>query len=851
MIIEKTSSGDTNRRQSEDHLERTRLHVLLKDAINFPLVIVCAGSGYGKTQVVHSFLKGLEAHTLWYQVSELDNNTARFWENYTSIVSLSWPEIGAQQREISFPKTKETFKKFNTLRNKVCTNPGKQIRVYDDFHLLDNNTILRFFERLVSSSPPNMTTILISRTMPDINLIGMIMREQVYTMHEEALCFSEDEIGKYFAQLKLSVTSADIRDIYNDTHGWAFAINLIGRSLAKKRKYERYALEAMKKNIFRFIEAEVSQTISAALLCFLGRVSLVDHFAASLIKELALSGGDSIIREMEAISAYIRYDYDQDMYMIHHLFRDYLRQTQEQILSDEEKNETYQIAGSWCERNGYHIDALLYYEKAGNYDAIIRMIASFNLQMTLDMARYAIGIMERIPEEDRVRQPLFPGMHIKLKINLGQFNEASILMEQYKKEYECQPETPERNQAMTILYSYYGLLRINMCTYNDVYDFDFCFKKMREYFDKNPFEIVGSYKVISMTSRATLVGTNRAGAMEEFISAVSRSTSYLSHVLTGFCSGYTELLRGELCFYRMEFNEAEQYLKQSIVKSCEHDQYVIQHRALVYLMNIDFSRGDFSSAAAKLKEMEDLLSEKDYGVRYTMYDIACAFYWMALDRSEEIPEWLKGDFSHYAHPSFLENYANRAKTRYHFKTHKYNSLLAYIEDVTEHPTILLDKIELKILQALSLYKLKRRTEAIVVFTEAYYLAESNNMIAAFVQHAKDMRTLSAAALKEKACPIPKDWLIDINNMASAFARRKSNLISEYRSVNNLEEEIELTKREIAILKDLADGLSRTEVAYSHNISINTVKTAIRIIYDKLYVTTLPEAIRTAVDRKII
>ena len=419
MIKTKSVNNEINYiPHSEDYLERPRLYKLFKDAINYPLIIVCAGSGYGKTYAVHSFLKEYDAqaahtqrktttsgspaeerhtYTSWVQISERDNIPARFWESYSNQVSLLWPEFGARLKEIGFPKSDEAFSKYSAIKLEVASLPGIHIRVFDDFHLLRNTDILRFFERGVNVTPPNLKLILISRTMPEINLIGVMKSENVFTIQEDALCFTEEEIVKYFNQIRLSVMSADIRNIYDDTQGWAFAINLIAHSLAKKRKYERYALDAMKKNIFRFIEAEIPQTISEHLWRFLLCISLIDHLAAGLIKVLAKENCDSaacdsadeLIIEMELLNAYIRYDFIMDSYVIHHLFLDYLRQKQEQILTDDERRRTYHTAGLWCEENGYHMDALSYYEKSTDYDAVIRKVTLLNLQMPQDTACYA------------------------------------------------------------------------------------------------------------------------------------------------------------------------------------------------------------------------------------------------------------------------------------------------------------------------------------------------------------------------------------------------------------------------------------------------------------------------------
>jgi DNA-binding CsgD family transcriptional regulator len=61
----------------------------------------------------------------------------------------------------------------------------------------------------------------------------------------------------------------------------------------------------------------------------------------------------------------------------------------------------------------------------------------------------------------------------------------------------------------------------------------------------------------------------------------------------------------------------------------------------------------------------------------------------------------------------------------------------------------------------------------------------------------------------------------------------------------------LTKKEAEILKDMCHGLSRSEIAFNHNLSVNTVKAAIQIIDAKLGAQNIADAIRIAVAQKII
>ncbi|MDR1836949.1 MAG: hypothetical protein LBQ89_04740, partial [Treponema sp.] len=63
------------------HFKRSRLIQLFMDAMKYPLIMVCAGTGYGKTSAVHDFVQEYQATTVWVQLSERDNVGGRFWEN--------------------------------------------------------------------------------------------------------------------------------------------------------------------------------------------------------------------------------------------------------------------------------------------------------------------------------------------------------------------------------------------------------------------------------------------------------------------------------------------------------------------------------------------------------------------------------------------------------------------------------------------------------------------------------------------------------------------------------------------------------------------------------------------------
>ena len=843
-----------------NQIDRPRVRALLEIAINYPIVMICAGMGYGKTREARAFLRDYDTNTAWLQLTSLDNDIGHFWDSFSRSVSKAWPLASERLEDMGFPETPEEIEDYAALWSETLPPDEKSVFVFDDFQLIENPDILLFFEKATACIPPCATVLILTRTMPEIGIIGMTMSDRIFTIREDALRYTEDEIASHFRYCSIDTTRQDVRDIYEETRGWPYAVNLIGLSLLNDYKYSKYALEVMRGHIYKLFETEILLDKYGSLYHFLLRISLIDNYTSGFIKTL-IGGGDrgdsgALIGEMERIDAFIRYDFYLGAYVFNHLLLDYLRLDQH-MLCDGEKRGIWQKAGAWCEGNGDIADAFLYYEKAGDFDSIIRIVYNTHIHAPQDIAACASEIFDRIPPEAQ-ENPLFPAMRLKLKMGLGMLDEAHAMAQQYASALEMLPASAGRDRALAELYGIWVIIRMIMCSTVDVYDFDGYLEKQRIYRANGAniadgaapaagaapvFYTVGAY--------ALLAGSSRAGAPDDYIKALSRAIPHASRISDGYMFGLDDLTQGELCFYQWDLDRAEQFLKQAKDKASAKRQYDIFARAAHYLMLEALTRGDSEGAAALLRQIESLLDVREYAVRYEAYDISRAHFHLALGQPELAPDWIKDDFAKFAHSAYMPNYANRTKAMYKYMTQRFNELLAFMEYMRENQTVLYGKISFGALEALSLYQLKRKDEAFAALEAAYKLAAPNKIITHFVQYAKDMRTLAAAALKDDNCRIPKEWLENIHRKASAYAKRQAYMISRFKAPGGDAGSIALTKREMEILKDLTLGMSRKEIAASQNVSVNTVKMIISSMYVKLNVTSLPEAICVAIERRYI
>ena len=828
------------------HYKRPRLNQLFMEAIKHPLIIVCAGAGYGKTSAVLDFVKEYKAVNIWIQLSEMDNIGARYWENYTNALAPFNKVFIDGCIKLGFPDTPEKIKEYTKLINNHV-DKKRRLLILDDFHYIHDPGVIRFLEEcIIHTTLPGTSVLIISRSSPQINIANMISKGLIYNITENDLRFTGNELSQYFTQLKLHPGQENLREIMQDTEGWVFAINLIAHSYKKAPGYGGYLKNAMKFNIFKLMETEIWDGISSLLKKFLLRLSLIEHLSIELISLLAGKEKELIV-ELEKQTAYIRQDQYINAYLIHPLFLEFLKEKQK-LLTEKQKRETYLIAGEWCNKNGFKMDALTYFEKIGNYKSIISILYALPSQIPRNIANFAAEILDRAPEQAAVSVQYFASMHLSTYMGQGLWEKAIKLAERYEKLFLKLPkDNPFRSQALSTIYHIWGYLSILMGMKNDVYNFDKYFEKFCKH-STLPFNMTRSYNH-GPGPWINGAGSSRKGAPQEFIEALTRATDTVTKHLGGLKTGDADVARGELKFYQGDLREAETYITMGLEQARENKQFEIIHRGLFYMLRINFVQGNYEKAQNVLKEIKSYLNDTIYLQRHINYDITMCWYYCVIGLPENVPVWFKESFSSYGHAAFIENFANQMKALYCFVTRNYPPLLSYIQELKQRESYLFGRVEMLAMEACIHYKMKNTKKALASLKEVYNEAHPNELLMPFIELGKDMRTLTSFALK-KPCGIPKTWLETVNRKSASYAKRLSHIITHYKQEHSITD-ISISPREAEILADLSHGLSRTEIADNRGLSINTIKMVIGSVYMKLGAENLADAIRIAAEKKIL
>ena len=137
------------------------------------------------------------------------------------------------------------------------------------------------------------------------------------------------------------------------------------------------------------------------------------------------------------------------------------------------------------------------------------------------------------------------------------------------------------------------------------------------------------------------------------------------------------------------------------------------------------------------------------------------------------------------------------------------------------------------------------------FLKAYELSQCGEFEMPFIELGKEFHLIAAAALKQDECADMEKWIRKISIKANAYAKKSAVVSRVFKGEQNGDCEIQLSKREQEVLKDLSYGLSREEIAANCYLSVNTVKKILQSIYIKLDANNSADAIRIATEKKLL
>ena len=332
----------------------------------------------------------------------------------------------------------------------------------------------------------------------------------------------------------------------------------------------------------------------------------------------------------------------------------------------------------------------------------------------------------------------------------------------------------------------------------------------------------------------------KAGTLDEAVARCQYNPYEL--VSDGFGRGSEPLVKSEAALLRCDMENASLYAKQAVFEAEQKHQYFVMASACSTLMRRSLFLGDTEDAAAQTDELRFIVSTaaREYpDSRLTVrllreaLSLAECFFNTSLGRFSEI----SADFLTGSHESIViglgvpQMYAARSM----YVTGNPAGALRLCGKLHDLPNVCqCARLYALILTALCREKLDGAGSGMPTLATALGEAQQDGIFLPFAENPDVLPLLNG--LKRNAV-IRDDFLSEVKRQCESYSAVAPAAISQ--------EPVSLSKRELAVLRLIAQGKSRADVSAVFHVQENTVKAQLASAYKKLGARGKTDAIRLA------
>ena len=145
-------------------VRRPRLTARINEGVKGPLTLLSAPAGFGKTQLLVEWAAEKNTPIAWFTLSSEDNDYVQFFRYLSKAFQGIAPRLS--EAILDFLQTAESSRTemATLLINEISAISQNHVLVLDEFHVLDDSSIITAFNFLLKNLPSNLHLVIASRT---------------------------------------------------------------------------------------------------------------------------------------------------------------------------------------------------------------------------------------------------------------------------------------------------------------------------------------------------------------------------------------------------------------------------------------------------------------------------------------------------------------------------------------------------------------------------------------------------------------------------------------------------------------------------------------------------------------
>jgi len=857
---------------------RPRLIQKLNQAVECGLTLVSAPAGYGKTTLLSAWLDQLRYESACLTLDDGDNDPARFLAYLAAALRpldpLSGEIIENAIHSKPFPEAEIIL---TPLINQLAQIKRPFCLVLDDFHAIQNPEVQQLVNFLLEHRSKTLHLVIATRADPPLPLAKLRASSELQELRLADLRFTFQETADFLTRtMGLKISSEDIARITTRAEGWIAGLQIAALSMQHEDDVSDFitTFTGTHDNIFNYLLEEILGRQSPEIHRFLLFTSILDRLTAplcdALLKEeesTTTRSSSVILEELKRLNLFIEsLDYERHWYRYHPLFSDLLKPLLKQSYPGRTV-ELHRRACRWYEAQELMPEALQHAISSGDMQLVAQIISSNVLVLVEnDELTPTLQKIDSLPQNEMTALPWL-GIARAWVLGVEHVEKSRQILNAVEKSTEkvvdsfehrrlnghlaaarafvfcAQGDTPNTITHARLANDFLPMDEIAVRAMNLTRWGDILVDKQNDLSGMPILEqalvlaLQAKKPHVAMIAYAALASANHhAGRLRELhrvcLEALTIAEDYQrrsQRQLSATAEIYSLLAR-----VLAEWGEDEraiQFARTGLMLSERWGEISVESLCLSYLGRILVSRNDWMQAHQVFQRADSAAQKISpyFWQAIKIYALDSLLDGEELDRLEITRQIQILQESGARFPGLL---TARLALRNKQPNQALLALDQALADLKGQPSY--DIVRIFSLRALAYQAKGDEKQALVSLQHALELAEPENRVASFVREGTAMERLLRQAQAKSITPT------FIQQLLTAFESHRRHRPASTPGNDALVEP--LSKRELDVLKLLAQGYSDKKIAETLVISLETVYKHNKNIYGKLNVHSRMEAI---------
>jgi len=372
-------------------ISRPRLTTLLNESLQYPLTLVSAAAGFGKTTLLSTWSQSLPAgnpRIAWVSLDEEDNEPRLFWTYVLTALGRQEPErFTPLLTHLQSPQAPPLKYLLVALINLLMESTEHFLLILDDYHVITEQEVHTTLAYLIEHLPAHLHIIVATRTDPSLPLPLLRSRGQALEIRTDQLRCTSEETRTFFNEvMSIQLPEQIIQKIGTRMEGWLVGLQLLSLSLSEQAAPLNLPEQVSgdQRYILDYLTDEVLQRQPQEIQTFLLSTSILELLNASLCDAIMEQhGSQQMLQRLEKANLFIvSLDSKRQWYRYHALFAEALRSRLERDHTDLVLT-LHHRASIWYAEHNQTTQAILHALRANEWHWAADLIERKHLSLTL------------------------------------------------------------------------------------------------------------------------------------------------------------------------------------------------------------------------------------------------------------------------------------------------------------------------------------------------------------------------------------------------------------------------------------------------------------------------------------